>query len=310
MTSIPNGAARTDGGGPLSGVSLGFGEWGFRAQPLENHFASARRLGLGVMEFGIGADHLWPGRVPAAPDADRIRSFRALADRNGITTPFAVVENDFTFSSSVRVEAEVQKVLSAIATAHKCDATHLRIFAGMRPWEKMNETIWTTVLDALDTCASAARGLGMELAVETHGLITMAQDGSELHHHTMTTHPEGIARLHREMPVGVGFNYDPGNLRAVAPGDPTCAAELVRGRVNYCHLKDWSRVGTGWRTVAPGDDSLDWVGVLQLAGYEGVALLEYEPMEDAEAGTRRGLEYLSSLGAAPVPPHARNEAPA
>ena len=97
----------------------------------------------------------------------------------------------------------------------------------------------------------------MSIAIETHGAITHLPGGVAVHRHTVTTHRARLARLLRELPSTVGFNYDPGNLKAADPTDRTFAADLLAGRITYCHLKDWRRTGDGWTACAPCDDDLD-----------------------------------------------------
>ena len=97
----------------------------------------------------------------------------------------------------------------------------------------------------------------------------------------------------REVPPGVGFNWDPGNLKAADPADDRYAADLLAGRITYCHLKDWRRTaGDGWVACAPGDDAIDYGRLLPAAGFDGVYLIEYEPLEDTLDGLTRSLAYL------------------
>jgi sugar phosphate isomerase/epimerase len=171
----------------------------------------------------------------------------------------------------------------------------VRLFAGFTPAEQMTEAIWGRLLAALAACAEAAAARGMSVAIETHGAIATLADGTLAHRHTVTTRRDCLARLAREMPAAVAFNYDPGNLKAADPDDPRYAADLLAGRISYCHLKDWRRSGGGWLACAPGDDSLDYSVLLPIRGYDGVYLIEYEPLEDTLDGLRRSLAYLRRI---------------
>jgi sugar phosphate isomerase/epimerase len=121
-------------------------------------------------------------------------------------------------------------------------------------------------------------------------------DGTAHHEHTVTTESDALRRLLRELPPSVGFNWDPGNLKAVNPADRLCAMALLDGRINYCHLKDWRRSGSGWIACAIGDDDLDYGPLLQHVTYDGIFHIEYEPTHDPEDGIRRSLEYLRREG--------------
>ena len=108
----------------------------------------------------------------------------------------------------------------------------------------------------------------------------------------MTTRRDWLARLVREMPPEVGFNFDPGNLKAADPTDDRYAADLLAGRVIYCHLKDWRRIGDGWVACAPATTPSTTPACSPSAGFDGVYLIEYEPLEDTVDGLQRSLAYL------------------
>lgn len=274
-------------------ITLGCGEWGFRNRTLSEYFQTATSLGFRHLEFGIGGG--WTGRLPGAPTPADVAAFRRLAERHAVTTRYCCLENDFTRPDAAAHDAQVRTVLAQLPAAADCGAEVVRLFAGFTPVEQMSEPIWQRLLDALATCATAAERRGMSIAIETHGAITTLPDGSLAHQHTVTTRRDGLARLLREMPPTVSFNYDPGNLKAADPSDPRYAADLLAGRVSYCHLKDWRRAGAGWTACAPGDDTIDYSRLLPVPGFAGVYLIEYEPLEDTVDGLRRSLAYLRRI---------------
>ena len=275
-------------------LTLGCGEWGFRNRTLPEYFDTATTLGFRHLEFGIGGG--WTGRLPDVPTPADVAAFRDLADRHGVTTRYCCLENDFTRPDPGEHETQLRTVLAQLPPAADCGAQFVRLFAGFTPAEEMTETIWRRLLDALETCAATADRMGMRIAIETHGAITKLPDGSLAHQHTVTTRRDGLERLLRELPAAVAFNYDPGNLKAADPTDLRYAADLLASRVSYCHLKDWRRTGIGWTACAPGDDTggdtIDYARLLPVPGYEGVYLIEYEPLEDTVDGLTRSLAYL------------------
>jgi sugar phosphate isomerase/epimerase len=272
------------------GVILGCGEWGFRNRTLPDYFDIATSLGFRHLEFGIGGG--WPGRLPDAPSAADVAGFRRLAERHGDTTRYCCLENDFTRPDASEHAAQLRTALAQLPPAADCGAKVVRLFAGFTPADLMTDAIWKRLLDALHASAAAAGRLGMTVAIETHGAISALEDGSLAHRHTVTTRRDWLERLARQMPPEVGFNYDPGNIKAADPADRRYAADLVAGRVTYCHLKDWKRKGDGWVACAPGDDSIDYGRLLPVPGFGGVYLIEYEPLEDTVDGLRRSLAYL------------------
>jgi sugar phosphate isomerase/epimerase len=271
-------------------ITLGCGEWGFRNRPMAEWFDLAAGFGFKHLEFGIGGGQ--PGRLPETPTAGDVAAFRKLADRHGVTTHYCCLENDFTRPDAGEQEANVRKVLAQLPAAADCGAQVVRLFAGFTPADEMTEAIWARLIDALATSAVAAAGRGMRIAIETHGAISTLPDGSLAHRHTVSTRRDCLARLVREMPPEVAFNFDPGNLKAADPTDRRYAADLLAGRIIYCHMKDWRRTGNGWVACAPGDDDLDYAPLLPIPGFDGVYLIEYEPLEDTVDGIQRSLSYL------------------
>ena len=275
---------------------LGCGEWGFRNRPIPEYFNTATSLGFRHLEFGIGGG--WPGRLPDAPTPSDVAAFRRLAEKHAVTTRYCCLENDFTRPDPAEHAAQLRTTLAQLPAAADCGAQFVRLFAGFTPADQITDEIWKRLLDALSTCAATAARHGLRIAIETHGAITKLPDGSLAHQHTVTTRRDWLARLVQEMPPEIGFNFDPGNLKAVDPADTRYAADLLANRILYCHLKDWRRAGAGagWLPCAPGDDpspeAIDYARLLPIPNFTGVYLIEYEPLEDTIDGLRRSLTYL------------------
>jgi sugar phosphate isomerase/epimerase len=277
---------------------VGCGEWGFRALPMEEHFRIAKKFGFRFLEFGIGGGQL--GRLPEEPQDADVETFLGLGREYAIKTPFCCIENDFTLPDAAEHTATLTRVLMQMRWARKFGATHVRLFAGFMPATAMTEALWVQVVGAFQACEKLAAELGLEIGIETHGAIAFDEAGAALHTGTITTDRASLARLLRELPPRVGFNYDPGNIKAARPSpthDPELCLDLLNDRINYCHLKDWKRHGKGWIAGAIGDDDLDYSPIFARMRFDGVYLIEYEPLEDTEDGIRRSLDYLGRVAA-------------
>jgi len=274
-------------------LTLGCGEWGFRNRALVEWIPLAASLGFRHLEFGIGGG--WPGRLPDAPTPADVATFRRLAERHHVTTRYCCLENDFIRPDADEHAVQLRKVLAQLPAAADCGAQFVRLFAGFTHYKHMTEAIWTRLLSALEACEQAASAGRVAIAIETHGAIDHLPGGVAIHHHTISTHRDGLTRLLREMPSVIAFNYDPGNLKAADPTDRRYAFDLLAGRINYCHMKDWKRFEEGWLACAPGDDDLDYRSLLPIPGYTGVYLIEYEPLEDTIDGIQRSLSYLRRI---------------
>lgn len=274
-------------------IKIGCGEWGFRELPMEEHFEICKNFGFKYMEIGIGGGV--SGRLPGKMTQADIDSFITLRDQYDIKTPFCCLENDFTLPEA-KVHAEnLKNCLEQMEMASKLGCTHIRLFAGFTPYTEITEAIWERMFSAFEKAEALASSLDMLISIETHGKIDVV-DNTAVHIHTVTTHRDGIKRLLTALPEKVGFNYDPGNIKAANPDDKRYAIDLLNSRINYCHLKDWTYKGPGFIAGAPGDDDLDYASLLPQMGFNGVYLIEYEPTEDLIDGINRSLKYLRSLG--------------
>jgi sugar phosphate isomerase/epimerase len=274
-------------------IRIGCGEWGFRELPMEKHFDICKSFGFKYMEIGIGGGV--PGRLPEKMTSEDVAAFTSLRDQYGIKTPFCCLENDFTLPDADAHAKNLENCLEQMQMASKLGCTHIRLFAGFTPYAEITEVIWQRMFAAFEQAEALASSLGMLISIETHGKIDVI-DNTAVHTHTVTTHRDGIKRLLAELPEKVGFNYDPGNIKAAAPDDKRYALDLLNARINYCHLKDWTHKGPGFIAGAPGDDDLDYSSLLSQIAFDGVYLIEYEPIEDIEDGIKRSLDYLKSFG--------------
>ena len=276
-----------------SEIVVGCGEWGFRELPLEEHFRIANELGFRYLEFGIGGGQT--GRLPDDLSNTDITDFKALAQEYGLVTPFCCIENDFTLPDAAAHDAMVEQTLTSIRLAARCGATHVRLFAGFTPADEVDDAIWSRMIHAFEKTDTLCRQNSMQVAIETHGKLLFQEGGEAIHVHTVSTEPSSVRRLLANLPPTVGFNYDPGNLKALAPDDRSYCLDLLDPRINYCHLKDWKRQGDGWVAVAIGDDDLDYGPLIRSMSFDGVYLIEYEPLHDVFDGIRRSLAYLDRI---------------
>lgn len=258
------------------------------------HFEIAHSFGFRFLEFGIGGGKL--GRLTEKPGESEIQEFLNLGRRFQIATPFCCIENDFTLPDPAAHRRMVEKVVQQMAAAWKCQAKQVRLFAGFTPLSEMTERLWQQLLDALEECQITADKLGLQVALETHGAIHHGIHGEALHLPTVTTEREALRRLLAEMPAQIGINFDPGNIKAAMGSADDLLLDLLNDRITYCHLKDWKRDGEGWVACGVGDDDLDYGALIPQMRFDGVYLIEYEPLHDTEGGIKRSLESLKASG--------------
>jgi sugar phosphate isomerase/epimerase len=272
---------------------VGLGEWGLHYLSIEEHCKIANKFGFRYLELGIGGD--FPGRIQRDVSQKQVDDLLDCIRDHGIKAPFVVLENDFTLENPEEVQKMVDRAAHDIRLAAKFGATHVRLFTGFELASNMTEERWNRMLRAFAELNELCKTFGIVIAIETHGRNTRKNNGF-IHEHTTSTEWNSLQRLLRELPPEVGFNFDPGNLKAVDPSRPlTDYARLLGNRINYCHLKDWKRVDDYWVACAPGDDDLDYDELLKHVAFDGVYLIEYEQTHDVVDGIGRSLNYLRSI---------------
>lgn len=278
---------------PAKEIPIGCGEWGFREIPMRQHFEIAQQFGFHWLEFGIGGQ--LAGRLHRQSTDQEIEGFLDLLDEFDVMCPCCALENDFTLPDAAAHDEMVSRTLDQFNVAAMCRATHLRLHAGQTPAAEMTEESWARMIEAFHLCQAEASRRGLTLAIETISIASKNADGTNSPVAAVTSDRECLKRLIAELPPEIGFNFDPGNLKPIHPDDPLCCLDILNGHINYCHLKDWARLGAGWVPVAMGEGGLDFGPIFQEMSYDGICLIEYEAPFDTVDGIQRSLTYLANL---------------
>ena len=277
-------------------MKLGLAEWGMRDLPIEEHYKMTQKFGLKYLELGIGG--YTPGQIPVGMDEKWVKKLQGYSKKYDVLTPYMCFGNDFTIEDEAAIDVKADEIIADLPACSEIGVTHLRLFSGFSSHKDIVGKRWDIMIDAFKKVAKACEKYGMQISVETHGMLEPKGDGV-IHHHTTSTDKDAIARLLEDTPQNVGINYDPGNLKPVQDGDVISYLPLIGKRLNYCHLKDWKQLENGsWIPVAIGDvpdTTIDWVKLFDAIDFDGVFLLEYEQTFDIEDGFRRSLDFLSKI---------------
>jgi len=273
---------------------IGVGEAGYQGLPFEERCRTTQELGFTYMEIGIGDTVV--GQIPLDSNEKMVRSFVDCIEQYNLKTPLVCVDNDFTVANRYDLQKRVDRVCREISLSKKFNATHIRLFTGFTRIEDMTEQMWENLFIAFDEVNRAATRHGIQIAVETHADLEEA-DGGYYHYQSSSTDWNALNRLLEELPKEIGINFDSGNLRVFAQSSLLEYVDLLNPRVNYCHLKDWIENPDGsWSAAAIGDSDFDWKPVIDRLVYNGLYIIEYEPIHDLREGIQRSVAYLKSIG--------------
>ena len=267
-------------------MRLGLAAWGLRETQLTEQLKMVSAQGVELLELGIGSFHtdfLQPGASPE--QIAHVRRMFAEAD-----VPFccAATGNDFDGAGA---DESLKTTLEAIRITAELQITHLRIFAGFLPLEKLSAADREKELECLKIAAEAAAAKGIVPAMETHGAVEGFKDGVR-HIMSSSTNPELVAETLDMIPE-LQLNFDPANLLAVGV-DPLSFFRRFQSRIRYVHLKDFEELPSGALCGgACGAGKLPWHGLMaELRDFDGPVLIEYEQPGDVYEGFQKSVEFL------------------
>jgi sugar phosphate isomerase/epimerase len=272
---------------------LGNAAWGFRETPLEEQLKITRKMGLRELEISIAG---FPANeLQLASTEKNILKIKEMFHKYSVNLTCAATGNDFTQESPDACHKDAENVCRVIDICSVLGAQFLRIFAGFAPLAEVTGKRWDTMISCIKETATRAGKKGIRLSIETHGGVEAGSRPPECKHfHSVTTDITALKKLISETPDTVGFNYDPANLNAVGYKDPSEIYDIIKGKVNYIHLKDFTPVSGGWLIPAAcGEGSMNWdktMGVIK--DFTGPAMIEYEIPADVEKGFMKSMEFL------------------
>ncbi len=265
---------------------FGNAAWGLRETPLREQFRITRDMGLKVLELGIANA---PADVPLDVTQEKLEEIRELAAEYGVILLCAATGNDFTVGSG-----DVEKVKRVIDICAELSISYLRIFAGFTALEEITEEIFQSMLDSLKIICSYANEKNVIPVIETHGGVNGFMDGVE-HFYSTTTDMSSLKRIFDNLPENAKLCFDPANLYAVGHNNPQEVYLAFKDRVGYAHFKDFTKLPSGHlKPSYCGDSDMDWKAILEvMKDFEGVALFEYENVEDVEEGLKKCHDYIT-----------------
>ena len=96
------------------------------------------------------------------------------------------------------------------------------------------------------------------------------------------------------IPDNAKICFDPANLYAVGVKQPEVFFENFKEKIAYAHFKDFAKLPSGHlKPSYCGDSDMDWKAILNvMKDFEGVAVFEYENVEDIKDGLLKCYNYI------------------
>lgn len=280
-------------------MTFGNAAWGLRETPLKEQLRITRDMGLKVLELGIANA---PKDVPLDVTYEELAEMKELAAEYGVIFMCAATGNDFTEGQNSMVgqfgknHPDVAKLERVIDICEELDISYLRIFAGFTALDDVTEEAFGGMVESLKTVCEYAKEKDIIPVIETHGGVNGFEDGVE-HFHSTTTAMASLQHIMDKLPDNAKICFDPANLYAVGHEKPERFYEVFKERIGYAHFKDFKKLSGGHlKPSYCGDSDMDWAAILEsMKDFEGVALFEYENVEDVEEGLVKSYHYIKSL---------------
>lgn len=279
---------------------FGNAAWGLRETPLKEQLRITRDMGLKVLELGIANA---PKDVPLEVTNEELVEIKELAAEYGVSYMCAATGNDFTIGQEAAAggmgagrgytHPDVVKLKRVIDICAELDIHYLRIFAGFTALDDVTEEVFGGMIKSLKAVCTYAEEKGVVPVIETHGGVNGLPDGVE-HFHSTTTAMASLTHIMDSLPGNAKICFDPANLYAVGHEKPERFYEVFKERIGYAHFKDFKKLlGGHLKPSYCGDSDMKWDAILEaMKEFEGVALFEYENVEDVEAGLKKSYEYM------------------
>jgi glucosamine-6-phosphate deaminase len=248
-------------------VKLSFSTLGCPAWSLAEVIDGAGRHGYDGVElrFLENDDALW-----ARPElsGSGLAETRARLRDAGLEVSCVDTRSQFHHPDRAAREAAIEEARLSLELAARLGAPGIRVFGDCVQPGQDRETTRAWIADALARLGEAARPLGVEVWIESHGDFARAPD-------TLAVLPEGA------LPVGVV--WDPANAFE-AGEEPRDGLAVLGPRARHVHLKDVARDGAdegrrGWVPRLPGEGHFRPARVLELLrarGYDRWVSFEWE----------------------------------
>ena len=271
----------------------------YRAVPVPPALLSALDLVHGIREHqarrGKGRGiRLWPwSRMTGWRAIHAVMQAAGLsgphASPKGLRHSFGVsavsAGNDFLQVDDAGLARQVERLQRVCRLARLAGAGVVRIDGGWEKPEVPRERWFERIVAGLSAIRPYLESEGFVLALDNHG--------------TVTNDADFCVRIFEAVGSGqIGANMDTMNYRWA--GHDLAAVgrfyHVIAPFVRHVHLKDGRGSRGQYRGTALGEGEIDLelaVRELSAAGYAGPWVVEYEgPRDEAEAGYRRGLQWL------------------
>jgi sugar phosphate isomerase/epimerase len=257
--------------------------YNFPGHDLERFAAFAGTAGFSRAEIPVG--EIWRERDPGDDPEARAPGVGDLLRRHGLRPSAVSAGNDFLQPDDAGLARQVERLRRVCRLARLCGTDLVRVDGGWEKPEVPRERWEACIVAGLRAIAPFLEAEGFVLALDNHGSVTNDADLC-----VRIFEAVGSPRI--------GANLDTMNYRWAGHDLATVAASYrkIAPHVRHVHLKDGRGSRGQYRGTALGEGEIDLelaVHELAAAGYRGPWVVEYEgPREEAEAGYRRGLEWM------------------
>lgn len=250
----------------------------------ETVIANAQAMGYDGIEWRGGA----AGHInPSASREDRKKLREQVRDAN-LFSLAVTGYTSFTSNNPQERAENVEELKRTLDLAADLDAGFVRVFVGECAPQQTIPDMYPRIIESLEQCIPHARSVGVGMAIEHHDDFV----------HTSSIVPI-LARLNDP---SIGALWDVAN--AYSTGETVEeAAQDLRHRVLYVHVKDGVGHGEDWRLTNLGEGDVYLRQAMQLLraqNFEGSFSIEWEyawhpELEPPERALPHGLEHVRGL---------------
>ena len=265
--------------------------------PWNEQMKNASSWGFTYWEFAMGSSSKEKASWVQPEDAE---DFKQLRDELKLKSVGARIQQDWDLASDEGHSYCLENMKSIASAAMDLGAKRLVARAPAVDFESMTDPMWERFFQGMRELSDFVESGKARLQIPTAGtqIPVPGEPGIWNYEPTFMVHPDGLEKTIHALEDCLWLEYSPGELKPFWPKEKMFWSQLIHPWVDGCRMSDRKWVNLDhrhWRTVALGDDFLEYGPILRSLKFSGMCWIAPCSYPDPEEAIFRSIEYSKNL---------------